>query len=124
MSRDLINSSAVVRRQSKKLFSGKPFKRLAINLPLYWHLFAGNEMCFGLSLSISGVVLLGFSWAAKLRVGGGMCVSLFCAQICLRLCELGGDWAHYACSSLQSDLLVLIGKDSSNKHRGVVVTQA
>ena len=81
-------------------------------------------MRFGLSLSISGVVLLGFSWAAKLRGEERMCVFVFCVQICLCVCEPGGDWTHYACSSLQSDLLVLIGKDSSNKHRGVVVTQA
>lgn len=44
-------------------------------------------MCFGLSLSISGVVLLGFSWAAKL---GGVCVSsFFCVQICLCVRECG-----------------------------------
>lgn len=35
-------------------------------------------MRFGLSLSISGVALLGFSWAAKLGAGGKerMCVCL------------------------------------------------
>ena len=33
-------------------------------------------MRFGLSLSISGVVLLGFSWAAKLRGGERECVCL------------------------------------------------
>lgn len=58
-----------------KLFSGKAFKRLAINFPLYWHLLAGNEMRFGLSLSISGVVLLGFSRVAEL--GGCVCLFLF-----------------------------------------------
>lgn len=31
---------------------------------------------------------------------------------------------HYVCSSLQSHLLPLIGRDSSNKHRGAVVTWA
>ena len=71
---DLINSSVVVRA---KLFLGEPFKRLAINLPLYWHLFARKEMRFGLSLSISRAVLLGLSWAAKLG-----CVA-YCVQICL-----------------------------------------
>lgn len=73
-------------------------------------------MRFELPLSISRVVLLGFSWAAKLRGRENVCVCVLCINV--------GDWAHYACSSLQSDLLVLIGKDSSNKHRGVVVTQA
>lgn len=35
-------------------------------------------MRFGLSLSISGVVLLGFSWAAKLRDGReNVCVCVF-----------------------------------------------
>lgn len=80
-------------------------------------------MRFGLSLSISGVVLLGFSWAAKLRGEERVCVCALCTNLFMRMWT-GGDWAHYACSSLQSDLLVLIGKDSSNKHRGVVVTQA
>ncbi len=81
-------------------------------------------MRFGLSLSISGVVLLGFSWAAKLRGGReNVCICVLCTNLFMRMC-MRGDWAHYACSSLQSDLLVLIGKDSSNKHRGVVVTQA
>lgn len=46
-------------------------------------------MCFGLSLSISRVVLLGFSWAAKLWGEERMCVFAFCVQICLCLCELG-----------------------------------
>lgn len=81
-------------------------------------------MRFGLSLSISGVVLLGFSWAAKLRgARENVCVCVLCTNL-FRCMWVWGDWAHYACSSLQSDLLVLIGKDSSNKHRGVVVTQA
>lgn len=46
-------------------------------------------MCFGLSLSISGIVLLGFSWAAKLGVEERMCVFVFSVQICLCLFELG-----------------------------------
>lgn len=80
-------------------------------------------MCLGLSLSISGIGLLGFSWAAKLRGKENVCVCVLCTNLFMPIWT-GGDWAHYACSSLQSDLLVLIGKDSSNKHRRVVVTQA
>lgn len=52
-----------------------------------------------------------------------VCVCVLCTNLFTHMWTRG-DWAHYACSSLQSDLLVLIGKDSSNKHRGVVVTQA
>lgn len=83
-----------------------------------------NKIPFRLSLSISGVGLLGFSWAPKLRVKREyVCVCVLCTNLSVYVNQ-GDDWAHYACSSLQSDLLVLIGKDSSNKHRGVVVTQA
>lgn len=46
-------------------------------------------MRFGLSLSISRVVLLGFSWAAKLRGEERVCVFVLCVQICLCVCELG-----------------------------------
>lgn len=74
----------------------------------------------GLPLSISGVYLCSWDFRGLLSLSGGylLCTNLF---MCM---WTWGDWAHYACSSLQSDLLVLIGKDSSNKHRGVVVTQA
>lgn len=69
-----------------KLFLGKPFGRLAINLTPHWHLFAGDEMPFGLSLSISGVVLLGLHGLVGSRRG---LVFVFCVQICLCLCECG-----------------------------------
>lgn len=40
---------------------------------------------------------------------------MFCAPICLHIWQSGGDLAHCTCSSLLSDLLVLIGKDSSKQ---------
>lgn len=104
------------------------FKQLVINLPLYRHLFAGNIRPFGLSPSISDAAFLLFSWAALLE-GNRECMCLCYVYKSVYAfgkleAEGGHGWVHCACSSLQSDLLVLIGKDSSNKHRGVVVTQA
>lgn len=51
-------------------------------------------MRFGLSVSISGVVLLGFPWAVKLRGEQRTCVFVFCflcANVFVCVCDPGGD---------------------------------